>query len=294
MLLASCDSGDVDKTPSVSEHLRPVASGLNKLYFQDGQLFYLYVPEIALQYPADAKILVSVHEYSGRKDDPKGRKRVEEAAYLWADVADEQRWVVLAPQFDEQRFDNDYQRLNLYGKKRADVRLHELIEEVTRLLPGIKTEKILLFGFSGGGQFVHRYALFHPGRIARAVASSAGWYTFPDEQLPYPVGISPESLPADMEPKIHDLLRVNLLILVGGKDTHEGDFVKLFSKGSERYDLMTIQGEGRRERAENWVTSLKHKADDDRFQIRFKMIPNAGHSVNRELKEIAAEFLSRN
>jgi pimeloyl-ACP methyl ester carboxylesterase len=39
---------------------------------------------------------------------------------------------------------------------------------------------LYLSGHSGGAQFVQRYALAHPERVAASVLSSAGWYTFPN------------------------------------------------------------------------------------------------------------------
>ncbi|MEM1027295.1 MAG: hypothetical protein AAGJ38_04365 [Planctomycetota bacterium] len=40
--------------------------------------------------------------------------------------------------------------------------------------------KIGLWGFSGGAQFVHRFALQHPGRVDRVAAFAAGEWTVPD------------------------------------------------------------------------------------------------------------------
>ncbi len=78
-----------------------------------------------------------------------------------------------APYFDEMRFLGDDQRLNLAGP-RSDLRLNELIASVVNPSPELPGKSWLLYGFSGGGQFVHRYAAIHPDRAARVVARTGG------------------------------------------------------------------------------------------------------------------------
>jgi len=169
---------------SFPESALSLEAGINELYYDDGQRYFLYVPASVLQNPAGAHILAAIHGYSGRKNNSEGIETVKKNALRWSSLADEHGWVVLSPHFDEFRFNDDYQRLNfsLVGV-RADLRLNELIKETARRIPGVNSDKIYLFGFSGGGQFVHRYAAFYPERILRAVAGAAGWYLWPDKDL---------------------------------------------------------------------------------------------------------------
>jgi poly(3-hydroxybutyrate) depolymerase len=81
-----------------------IKEGINRFTFYDGQFFCLYVPEAVVSSRETAKILVSVHGYTGRKLDSKGRARVLRYAEYWRDLADKNGWVVLAPHFDEKRF----------------------------------------------------------------------------------------------------------------------------------------------------------------------------------------------
>jgi pimeloyl-ACP methyl ester carboxylesterase len=76
-----------------------------------------------------------------------------------------------------------------------------------------------LFGFSGGGQFAHRYALFYPRRVARQVLGAPGWYTFPDPEHRYPLGLRtapPEWPKLTFNPG--RFLRIPTLVLVGEHD----------------------------------------------------------------------------
>ena len=268
-----------------------VNAGLNELYYRDGQRYFLYVPDSALRNPKEAYILASIHGYSGRTDDAEGISRVEYTALRWSSLAEEYGWVVLAPHFDEDRFNDDYQRLNLsiFGTGvRADLRLDDLVREVGQLIPGINSRKIYLFGFSGGGQFVHRYVAFHPDRVLRAVSAGSGWYMWPDDGLPYPVGTT--TLLHGADPRIDELLTSNLLVLVGAEDTTDSSFRKTYGF----YDLMKIQGETRWERARNWVNELERIAQRKNIDLNVELefAPSTGHSISYTLKKSAAEYLT--
>ena len=275
--------------PAFAQGDGKLKAGLNELTFSDGQFYCLYVPTDVLRKPQRVRILVAVHGYSGQKDSERGRRKVREAAERWERLAEKEDLVVLAPHFDEERFDRRYQRLNP-GGLRADLRLHELIDEVEKALPGITTNKLLLFGFSGGGQFVHRYAMFHPDRVDRAVAGAAGWYTWPDSSLPYPVGTGRRKLPRGVEPKICELCGLDLLVLVGEKDINASAFRKEYGD----YDLLELQGEGRVHRARNWVAAMREYAAEHNcdFKITLQTVPHTGHKVNMKLRNKAADFLA--
>ena len=292
MLLSGC--ADIQTYESVDDPAyRPsLRAGNNGLRYIDGQLFYLYVPEAVLDDPAGSRILVAVHGYRGRLEGYRGGDVVRRGASRWASLAERNRWVVLAPQFDAARFDNDYQRLNLGGGLRADRRLHQLVDLVGALLPGVETERLLLFGFSGGGQFVHRYAMLHPGRVERAVAAGAGWYTFPDPQLPYPLGVAADSLPADLDFAADRFAEVSLLLLVGEADAAAGAFQRSLERDGRRYDLDELQGTTRAERARNWFDAIGRIDPGGDSKLRFEQLPGTGHRISATMRDFAARFLS--
>ena len=267
--------------------LRP---GINKIIYRDGQVFYLYLPRSASAGDGALRLLASIHGYSGQSASASGRARVKKAAERWAAHAETHGWIVLAPQFDEDRFAGEWQRLNLFGL-RADHRLQALIRATKNLAPRLKTDRILLFGFSGGGQFVHRYAAFHPDRVVRAVAAGAGWYLWPDDRLPYPVGAAPGSLPGNLRPKLRTLCRRNLLILAGAEDTTQGVYRSRY-KG---IDLQSLQGAGRRERAERWFSAMKAFASErgEPFTLSLEILPRTKHTTTKKLIEVAGNYLSK-
>jgi pimeloyl-ACP methyl ester carboxylesterase len=264
-------------------------AGLNELNFKDGQLYYLYVPPKVLKIPEGAKILVAVHGYNGQKADEKGRRNVRRTAERWSKSAQIEGWVVLAPHFDETRFNRRYQTMNTRGL-RADARLHQLVEETEKMLSGIKTDKLLLFGFSGGGQFVHRYAAFNPERVDRAVAGAPGWYTWPDPWRSYPVGTGSKYLPKGLKPKMCKLCGLDLLVIVGDKDLNAGAFAEKYGD----HNLLELQGEGRVHRARNWVDAMREYAaeHDCPYNITLEIVPFTGHKINTKLLNTSTDFLS--
>ncbi|RAH63152.1 poly hydrolase [Aspergillus piperis CBS 112811] len=72
---------------------------------------------------------------------------------------------------------------------RSDLALLAILDEVATVWPGIDTEKVFLAGFSGGGQFAHRFFYVHPERLAAVSVGAPGKVTMLDEQLAWPSGI---------------------------------------------------------------------------------------------------------
>jgi pimeloyl-ACP methyl ester carboxylesterase len=208
-------------------------------------------------------------------------------AEVWSALADEKGWVVLAPQFNHRLFDDNYQRLNLFGR-RADIYLHDLLDKTRELIPWVRGDMIRLFGFSGGGQFVHRYVAFHPKRVLCAVAGAPGWYLWPDNDLPYPLGTASHSLPKGVNIHLRDFFRSRLRILVGDKDSQQGAFRKSYGE----YDLEKIQGIGRKNRAEKWMESVRGIALQKGYPCRIdmKVISHAAHRINDRIIHCAEAY----
>ncbi|MBW4709208.1 alpha/beta hydrolase [Roseobacter sp. YSTF-M11] len=115
------------------------------------------------------------------------RRDAKLQAALFADKATASGRPVIAPVFDRANW-LGYQRVVLCG--RADLALLDLILGL-RSAGIVQSEKLDLFGFSGGAQFAHRFAMLHPERVSRLNIASPGWYTFPDNAT-YPYGLWPQ------------------------------------------------------------------------------------------------------
>jgi pimeloyl-ACP methyl ester carboxylesterase len=268
-----------------------IEEGINRISYGKGQVFFLYVPGSVIAGKENAKVLVSVHGYGARKMNRKSLDRVKGFAGIWSHLADEMGWVVLAPHFNCRLFDDNYQRLNLFGR-RTDVYLHDLLDKTCELIPGVESDTIRLFGFSGGGQFVHRYVAFHPERVFCAVAGAPGWYLWPDPDLPYPLGIAPDSLARGTNIALRRFLRSNLRIIVGERDMEQGAFRKNYGG----YDLEKIQGIGRKNRAKKWMESMHGVALQKGYPctIDMKVIPHAAHRINDRIIHCAEAYFREN
>jgi pimeloyl-ACP methyl ester carboxylesterase len=181
--------------------------------------------------------------------------------------------VVIAPFFDEVSW-LGYQRV--LGKRRADLGLLCLLRTI-QLNGIVNTEAIELFGYSGGAQFAHRFAMLYPHLIHRLALCSAGWYTFPQD-APYPYGLS---VPEGGMPGFTALTRANLArflrlpidVYVGERDT-ESD------RNTRRGDYIdSQQGRHRMERAANWVNALTRAAAAHGLQpnVTLTVLKGCGH-----------------
>ncbi|MEL7538911.1 MAG: alpha/beta hydrolase [Pseudomonadota bacterium] len=195
------------------------------------------------------------------------RARAHLAAYR--DWAEQTGTTLLAPVFDERRFQG-YQRLGSSTPERsaADV-VTELLDTEAHATDG----RAQLFGFSGGAQFVHRYAMVRPERLVAAAIVAAGWYTMPTNALGYPYGVAPGRQPAGYRIDIDTFLSVPLAVFVGAYDVEQDDNLR----SNRRIDPW--QGNNRLARAIAWVAALEREAQQRGIesQVSFRVLPGVGH-----------------
>ncbi|KAG7094330.1 hypothetical protein E1B28_007929 [Marasmius oreades] len=116
---------------------------------------------------------------------------------------------------------NNYKDI-LYKDIRFDSILLSMIHQASRIWR-IETDKFFLHGFSGGGQFTHRFMYLHPERIAAVSIGAPGRFTPPDLCKPWPAGVGNISElfgPFKSErPDFEQMSRVPVQFIVGEKDT---------------------------------------------------------------------------
>jgi predicted esterase len=107
------------------------------------------------------------------------------------DFAQSERMAVLAPLFPagiDSHNDLDNYKILKYKSMRSDLLLIQMLEEVALRWPGISTEKVIMLGFSGGGQFVQRFMYLHSERLLAVSIGALGRITVLDERLKWPDG----------------------------------------------------------------------------------------------------------
>lgn len=216
-----------------------------------------------------APVFVTVHGLS---------RNVHEHASLFSSYCEDLGVVLVAPYFPEER-SSDYQRLGRSGRgPRADAALDTILEEIS-WMTGAATSRVHLFGFSGGAQFAHRYAMAHPQRVARAVIAAAGWYTFPDGSRRYPYGIRASRELPDVHFGPEEFLQVPITVIVGDQDVTSVDL-----RCTRRVNRQ--QGEHRLERAQNWVRAMRAAARTYHLDpvVTFETIPDGDHSFGNLMR----------
>ena len=221
--------------------------------------YFLFQPE--RMDPARAP-LVCVHGIS---------RNAEEHARAFAAVAARQQRLLIAPYFDEARFDG-FQRL-VAGTEQAVENLWRDVESFT----GATLAAVDMVGFSAGAQFAHRYALLNPQRVRSQALVAAGWYTFPSERERFPYGIKREGKRGRRcAQNLLRFLTIPTLVLVGAEDSQR-------DAGLRRTPEVDIkQGINRIERASRWTCAVLQAATRAGVAptVQFAMLPGCGHAFD--------------
>jgi poly(3-hydroxybutyrate) depolymerase len=214
---------------------------------------------------AGAPVLVLIHGIS---------RNVDELIQAFMPLAERYGVVLVAPLFSEREMPA-YQRLGYRRDIRLsepDAVLHSILQEVA-LQTGAWTERVYLFGYSGGGQFVHRYAMAYPARVRAVVLGAPGWYTFPDHDTAFPRGLhTGEALPLRLEPT--QFLRIPMAVFVGSEDDQRDVALNTQTAVDRR------QGRNRIERGRRWLAAMQAAAAGCGYPTRyeFRLLPGCGHS----------------
>ena len=228
--------------------------------------YFTYIPK---QGQRHNRVMISVHGIS---------RNAMEHLFGFSPQAETHGVVMLAPVFSQQNFPS-YQRLGASATgTRADLAMDRVLQDAQNWL-GVTPYPLHIFGFSGGGQFTHRYALFHPERVARMALAAPGWYTFPDPDQRYPLGLRSSSKWPKLKFSLTRYLKIHTLVLIGEEDHLRTEDLNR----SRRIDA--AQGLTRVERGERWVNAIKSltRAFHVPGRIRLEVVPNANHAFESYL-----------
>lgn len=174
---------------------------------------YCHVPGSASQ---DSPVLIVV---------PGARRNAEEYLEHWVSLAEENKFVVAAIGADAVRFPTEYD-YNAGGVLTSGGELQSeeawlfsaidpiFLELKSRL--GLNQQHYSLYGHSAGGGFVHRFMLFKPHALVyRAAAANPAFVTLPNQDIPYPFGLSGTRVSND---QVDRWFMAPLTILLGDQD----------------------------------------------------------------------------
>ncbi|HBU27859.1 TPA: hypothetical protein DEB00_01960 [Candidatus Uhrbacteria bacterium] len=265
-----------------------IPEGYGSFVFQD-PLINPTVPMTVYTYrpaglPQDAPILFVIHGAS---------RAVEAYRSGWVPYAEQRGFVLLLPHFPADVYSSGYQYPfgNVYTSSRTllpenywyATMFDAIFDHV--VATSNSTESLYdLFGFSGGGQLVHRALFAKPyAKIRRVMASSSGWYLWPDYNQAYPAGFGTTFFEND---RLAQSFSMPLHIIVGSED------VDPEASNLSRSAAAMLQGTQRVERATNFFDAAQRFAAENGlpFAWTLQVIPGVAHS-NSQMAPVAAQIL---
>lgn len=238
-----------------------------KLEKNDIHSYLVFLPR---NWNRNSRILVCVHGIS---------RNFNTQIQLLKYQAFKNQTVLIAPYFSKD-YHPSFQRHELgVDNLRSDIVLNYILDDVKERF-SINTQTFMLFGYSAGAQFSHRYALRYPKRVSKLVVCSSGWYTFLDFDTEFPLGVDNSKdknfiLDNKIE-NVKNFLKIPITIAIGEEDNI------LDSSLNKTRLINETQGYTRIERAIRWTKSL-HKTSqvlNIESSIDFILLPKSGHSFS--------------
>lgn len=175
-----------------------------------------------------------------------------------------------------------------YGDLRFDLALLAMVEEVGARF-NVRTGRFLLYGFSGGGQFAHRFAYLHPDRLRGLSIGAPGRITYIDPERPWWIGMRGFEERFGRAARVAELRGVPVQMVVGGADVETWEINN--PGGSNWMDGADAYGLTRVER----LTALRDNFEAHGIGVRFDVVPGVGHEplhVLDPVKDFLASVLS--
>lgn len=164
-------------------------------------------------------------------------------------------------------------------KARPDKALLALMATLRTMDPAF-TGPMDVFGFSGGAQLAHRFAMLYPEAVGDLHLGAAGWYTLPDDNVTYPYGVGcNEDSKAPWSRLMRDGLRRflarNITVYIGTEDTTRDASLR------QNNLLDAVQGKHRIERAQRYVASINENqaALGLPRTASLDLLPGCGHDL---------------
>jgi poly(3-hydroxybutyrate) depolymerase len=241
--------------------------------------YCMYVPPSFDADPAGHALLVAMH----------GTGRTM-TAYRdgFAAFARFNKCVVLAPLFPVGVLGDDYADGFKYMQE-ADIRydhvLLAMVDEAGERLGRVFAD-LMLFGFSGGGHFAHRFFYLHPQRLSAVSIGSPGAVTLIDDRRDYWVGTRDLEQRFGIAIDLPAMRKVAVQLVVGAADIETWEIN--YQPGNRNYmDGINDTGRTRIERN----TALRQNFEAHGITVRQDIIPNVPHDGTKVLSRVQDFFL---
>lgn len=234
---------------------------------QDSRFSYCsYLPQLP-DGRGDLPLIVAVH----------GSYRVAEGyRNAFAGLAEKLGAVVLAPLFPcgiEGPEDTESYKFCVTPQTQFDHVLLAMIDELNQRLGGrLRADRFALFGYSGGGQFVHRFAYLHAARLAALSIGAPGNVTLMDPALPWWRGLGGLAELAGQPLALEALRALPVQLVIG--DLDDGEEGVLTAPNSPHW-MAGINEAGRNRRA--LMESLRRSLKAGGVNARLDLVEGVAH-----------------
>lgn len=205
---------------------------------------------------------------------------------LMADFCEKYRVVVLVPLFPGgigEQHDLHNFKFIAYAGIRYDRILLGMVDEISEFLP-VAVDKFYLHGFSGGGQFTHRFMYLHPNRLLGVSVGAPGRLTFLDKSRDWWLGTRNFREIFDQDIDIDALRALPIQLIVGDRDV---DAWEINNPSNELWvPGLELQGQTRVERLKNYQRNLAAHG----IQARLDIVPGIAHEGDKILPHAATYF----
>ena len=187
--------------------------------------------------------------------------------------AEENRCFLLAPFFPcgiEDLDDTHNYKLMLWRDIRYDLLLLDMVEQVAERYR-VRKDRFMMHGFSGGGQFAHRFFYLHPNRLRAVSIGAPGTVTLPD-QRDWWVGTGGMETVFGIPLRLDLMREVAVQYVIGSKDTETWD-VTVSEKSNLWLPGINDSGATRIDR----LRSLESALAGHGIQGRFDIVPGVAH-----------------
>jgi poly(3-hydroxybutyrate) depolymerase len=239
--------------------------------------YALYVPAAHRTTTIPLPLLVVVHGTA---------RTAERYRDALAGFAETHGCVVLAPLFPAGIGDPDDLhnfKFLAYGDIRFDLVLLAMVDEVAARYR-VDADRFLLHGFSGGGQFTHRFLYLHPGRLAAASIGAPGRVTMLDPTRPWWIGTADVAERFGRGIDLDALRRVAVQMVVGEADTETWEINN--PGGANWMPGADAAGTTRVSR----LRALHADFAAHGIEARFDLVPGVGHQGARVLPTVERFF----
>lgn len=189
------------------------------------------------------------------------------------DFAEATNTIILAPLFPggiTEPWESDSYKFVRVKDMEYDQVLLAMVDEVSAHY-GISGERFLLHGFSGGGQFVHRFFYLHPERLLGVSIGAPGNITDLDQTKPWYLGVSDYGEKFGTVLPLEEMRRVPVLMVIGSDDLET--WMINDKQAPFWIDGLELTGDNRVDR----LRTLRDSFEREGISVRYEELPGVSH-----------------